>query len=81
MFYFDIDEKVDMIKDICYALLHEYQEKYKHLKTPSLNASCDSTNAFSGTSYSSGGMGYTQDLFEFIALLCKSIHKFHKNQS
>jgi len=45
IFDFDIDDKVDMIKDICYALFHEYQEKYKHLKASIPNASGDSSKA------------------------------------
>jgi len=60
IFDFDIDEKVDMIKHVCYALFNEYEEKYKHLKAPIPNAFGDSSKASSNASDSSGGVGYTQ---------------------
>ena len=62
IFDFDVDEKVEMIKDVCYALFNEYQEKYKHVKTPIPNASGDSTKASSNASNSSGGV--QDDIFE-----------------
>jgi len=65
IFDFYVDEKVEMIKDVCYALFNEYQEKYKHLKAPIPNASGDLIKASSNTSDSSGGVGYAQDdIFE-----------------
>ena len=69
IFDFDIDDKVDMIKDICYALFHEYQEKYKHLKGFIPNSSGDSTRTSFGASGSSGGVSYTQDIFEIYYTL------------
>jgi len=65
VFDFDIDKKVDMISDVCYALFNEYQEKYKHLKTLLPNASGDSTKASSNASDSSGGV----DIFEIYYTL------------
>jgi len=59
IFDFDIDDKVDMIKYICYALFYEYQETYKQLKASIPNASSDSSKASFGASDSSGGVGYT----------------------
>ena len=79
IFDFNIDDKVDIIKDICYALFYEYQEKYKHFKASIPNAFGDLSKASFGASDFSGCVGYTQDILEiYYKLLEKGSTNFTK---
>ena len=60
IFDFDMYDQFDKSKDACYALFHEYEEKYKHFNASIRTVSSDSTKAFSITLISSEGMDYTK---------------------
>ena len=54
---FDVSDKVDSIKDTCYALFHEYQQKFKQASEdhgPIPSVSSDSTRVSNLTSEGSG---------------------------
>lgn len=67
IFAFNVDEKVQDVKEICYSLFHEYENKVKNSRVSSSNhATCSDSNATTSSIISDSSVGKRVNIFEIF---------------